>query len=60
MIFPEGLPDNTSLFNFYEEVTHDLQDIVDSIIVTTNFKQEGTNYTNFLFSNVTNIIGTKK
>jgi hypothetical protein len=52
MIFPKGLPENKSLFHFFEEVTHDLDDIVDSIIVTTNFKEEGTNLTSFLISNV--------
>jgi hypothetical protein len=59
-IFPKGLPDNKSLHNFFEEVTHDLEDVVDSIVVTTNFKKEGTNFTNFEFSNDAKIIGTER
>ena len=57
IMFPKGLPQNKSLVNFFEEVTHDFDDIVDSIIVTTHFKLEGTHFTNFLFSNVGNITG---
>jgi hypothetical protein len=56
-IFPKGLPQNKSLANFFEEVTHDLDDIVDSLIVTTNFKWEGTNFTNFMFTEIGNTAG---
>jgi hypothetical protein len=60
LFWPKGLPDNKSLHNFFEEVTHDLEDIVDSIVVTTNFKKEGTNFTNFVFSNDAKLIGTER
>jgi hypothetical protein len=57
IIFPLGLPQNESLVKFFEEVTHSFDEIVDSIIVTTNFKQEGTHFTNFMFSNDENLTG---
>jgi len=57
IIFPKGLPQNKSLANFFEEVTHGLDEILDSIIVTTNFKQEGTHFTTFMFSNDENLTG---
>ena len=50
-IFPNVVEFNKTLANFFEEVTHDFEDIVERVVFHSNYRKDGTNHTSHVFSN---------